>query len=64
VSRFRREDLLTASEIARFVYCHRAWAYDKKFIRQRQPWWQRLKLFWLVLFLLGLIILIALIGLR
>lgn len=32
-AKYKPHELLTASEIARYVYCERAWAYDRKYIR-------------------------------
>lgn len=32
MQRYQREDLLTASEIARYVYCNRAWGYDQQWL--------------------------------
>jgi hypothetical protein len=33
---FKRDELLTASEVARYIYCKRAWWYDRQVrIRQR-----------------------------
>lgn len=26
---FKRNEMLTASEVARYVYCKRAWSYDR-----------------------------------
>ena len=36
---FKRNELLTASEVARYVYCKRAWSYDRigKIREQRKP---------------------------
>ncbi|NDJ84758.1 MAG: hypothetical protein GYB66_02625 [Chloroflexi bacterium] len=42
MSRSRNKKLLTASEIARYVYCQRAWAYDRQIIRKRQRLERRL----------------------
>ena len=37
MSEFKKKDLLTASEVARYVYCQRAWWYDHKIrIRRRE----------------------------
>jgi hypothetical protein len=33
---YQREDLLTASEVARYVYCRRAWWYDRRQLRVRR----------------------------
>ncbi len=27
---FKRNEMLTASEVARYVYCKRAWSYDRQ----------------------------------
>ncbi len=29
--KYRKNQLLTASEIARYVYCQRAWGYDREY---------------------------------
>lgn len=36
---FKRNELLTASEVARYVYCKRAWSYDRlgKIREKRKP---------------------------
>ncbi len=51
--RYRREDLLTASEIARYVYCQRAWAYDRRWIRSRR---QRIRRYLLLLIAFSLLV--------
>lgn len=58
-----RDELLTASEIARFVYCRRAWAYDKQIIRSRR-WWSRWRvlLFLIVGFAILVLVGLALMG--
>lgn len=33
---FKRDELLTASEVARYVYCKRAWWYDHR-VRRETP---------------------------
>ncbi len=34
--RYRKDQLLTASEIARYVYCQRAWGYDRDYWRPQR----------------------------
>lgn len=43
-AKYKSHDLLTASEVARYVYCERAWAYDRKYIRPHRlrRWFQGL----------------------
>lgn len=43
-AKYKPHELLTASEVARYVYCERAWAYDRKYIRtyRLRRWLQRL----------------------
>ena len=33
---YRKEELITASEVARNVYCQRAWSYDRSSVRVRR----------------------------
>ncbi len=33
---YRKEELITASEVARYVYCQRAWSYDRSSVRVRR----------------------------
>ena len=33
MSQYHKQDLLSASEIARYVYCGRAWGYDQYLLR-------------------------------
>lgn len=59
-AKYKPDELLTASEVARYVYCERAWAYDRKYIRpyrayRRRPWL-------ILLSLLGILAILGLIG--
>lgn len=59
---FRKEELITASEVARYVYCQRAWAYDKRGVRVRRRGLGRLlpsgRLAWMLL-IGGLILIVG-----
>lgn len=34
---FKKDELVTASEVARYIYCKRAWWYDRRIrVRQRE----------------------------
>lgn len=57
---YRREELLTASEIARFVYCQRAWGYDREKIRERRGWWS-IRMLVYALMGLGFVVLMVLV---
>ncbi|MCI0708862.1 MAG: hypothetical protein L0154_01755 [Chloroflexi bacterium] len=52
---FKRNELIVASEVARYVYCQRAWWYDHK-IRSRR----RKRLFPLLFVIPGLMIITSL----
>jgi CRISPR-associated exonuclease Cas4 len=56
--RVRKQDLITASEIARYIYCHRAWWYDRQ-ARTRQ---QTAAVYSITHYALGLTALVMLAG--
>lgn len=63
---FKRDELLTASEVARYIYCKRAWWYDRQIrIRQRDerllgmiPWSLRHRLVAMAIVLTVLMVLV------
>lgn len=53
------DELLTASEVARYVYCERAWAYDRKHIRPHHTYRRRLALIAFVLLTLLIMLVVV-----
>jgi hypothetical protein len=54
---FKRHELLTASEVARYVYCQRAWWFDRSVrVRPHRHWRRKLSLVGLILTMLGIVI--------